>query len=184
MTISDLGEVQSAPPPHRAPRLIVVMGVSAAGKSSVSAALAEQLALPWLDADDLHPAANTEKMSAGQALTDEDRWPWLKEVARHLAAASGTGGVVIACSALRRAYRDHIRRDAPGAVFIHLTGPRALLIDRAACRVGHFMPATLLESQLNLLESLESDEAGTTLQVDASVLDLATGAASWVDSNV
>lgn len=183
MTRPDLEEVETSPPPDRTPRLIVVMGVSAAGKSSVSAALAQQLDLPWLDADDLHPSANTEKMAAGQRLTDEDRWPWLEEVARRLAATSGTGGVIIACSALRRAYRDHIRRDAPGAVFVHLTGPRGLLLDRAERRVGHFMPATLLESQLTLLEPLDQDEAGTTLQIDAPVSDIARDAAAWVTSH-
>nr|WP_268235368.1 gluconokinase [Microbacterium sorbitolivorans] len=137
------------------------MGVSAAGKSSVAAALAKMLAIPWVDADDLHPMENTAKMAAGHPLTDEDRGPWLVTVGTRLAASHDVGGVVVACSALRRAYRDLIRARAPETVFIHLTGPHQLLAERAQRRTGHFMPPALLESQLAALEPLDSDETGT-----------------------
>lgn len=168
----------------RSPVLVVVMGVSAAGKSSVAAALAERLEVPWVDADDLHPKENTAKIAAGHPLTDEDRWPWLATVGSRLAASHEAGGVVVACSALRRTYRDRIRAHAPETLFIHLTGPNALLAERAQNRTGHFMPPALLESQLAALEPLDTDEAGTTLQVQASVEDLAADAERWVSQRV
>lgn len=161
---------------------IVVMGVSAAGKSSVSAALATRLGVPWHDADDLHPAVNVEKMAAGIALTDDDRWPWLDAVGAELAAGEAAGGVIVACSALRRVYRDRLRAAAPGTVFVHLTGADALLAERAAARVDHFMPATLLASQLATLEPLQPDEAGVALDVIAPVTDLAEAAAQWIEA--
>ncbi|MGP3534353.1 gluconokinase [Microbacterium sp. RD1] len=161
------------------PPLLVVMGVSAAGKSSVAAALAEQLGVPWVDADALHPAANIAKMASGHPLDDSDRGPWLDEVGRVLAAGVGTGGIVVACSALRRAYRDRIRVAAPEASFVHLTGSAALLAARAAARVGHFMPATLLASQLAILEPLAADERGITLDVAPPAAELAESAARW-----
>ena len=100
---------------------VVVMGVSAAGKSTVSRLLAERLGMDFLDADDLHPASNRAKMSSGTPLTDEDRLPWLDRVGEELALRSASGAV-IACSALRRVYRDRIRARVPGAVFVHLHG--------------------------------------------------------------
>lgn len=156
------------------------MGVSAAGKSSVAAALAQRLDLPWIDADDLHPVENTVKMASGEPLTDEDRWPWLDTVANQLAASREVGGVVVACSALRRTYRNRIRTDAPESVFVHLTGSRALLTERAQRRTGHFMPSALLKSQLDALEPLEADEPGITLEVNASVTQLARAAERWI----
>ncbi len=145
--------------------LVCVMGVSAAGKSTVGTALAETLGVPFADADGLHPAANTAKMNAGTPLTDDDRWPWLDAVGAAFASASGTG-LVMACSALRRVYRDRIRAVAPDVVFVHLTGARELLASRAAARTDHFMPASLLDSQLATLEDLEPDEAGFDVIVD------------------
>ena len=147
------------------PPLIVIMGVSGSGKSTVGALLAETLGVPFADADDLHPASNVAKMAAGVPLTDGDRWPWLERVGGALAAASASG-LVIACSALKRPYRDAIRHAAPGAVFVHLDGSRELLEKRLAGRAGHFMPAALLDSQLASLEPLESDEAGMTVGID------------------
>jgi gluconokinase len=168
-------------PPEDVPGpAIVVMGVSAAGKSSVSAALAHRLALPWHDADDLHPPANVAKMAAGHPLDDADRAPWLDLVGAELAAGAASGGVIVACSALRRAYRDRIRALAPQALFVHLTGADALLAERAAARVGHFMPPTLLTSQLATLEPLQPDERGVALDVVAPVADLAEAAAEWI----
>jgi gluconokinase len=153
------------------PPLVCVMGVSAAGKSTVGRALSEALGVPFSDADDLHSDANRAKMAAGTPLTDDDRWPWLDAVGESLRAARDTG-LVMACSALRRAYRDRIRAAAPDVVFVHLDGTRELLAARIAARADHFMPSTLLESQLATLEPLESDEAGLVMDVAMPVADL------------
>ena len=142
--------------------LVVVMGVSGAGKSTVGAALATRLGVRFVDADSLHPAANVAKMAAGTPLTDADRWPWLALVGGALAGAASEG-LVVACSALRRAYRDAIRAAAPEVRFVHLTVSRAALDERVADRPGHFMPASLLDSQLEALEPLGADEAGVTV---------------------
>ena len=158
-----IGE-RSRPANEDAP-LICVMGVSAGGKSTVGIALAETLGVPFEDADPLHPEANRAKMNAGTALTDDDRWPWLDAVGERFGAASGTG-LVMACSALRRVYRDRIRAAAPGVVFVHLTGSPELLASRADARTDHFMPASLLDSQLATLEALGDDEAGIDVTVD------------------
>lgn len=145
--------------------LICVMGVSAAGKSTVGIALAAALGVPFEDADPLHSEANRAKMNAGTPLTDEDRWPWLDAVGGRFTAHE-SDGLVLACSALRRVYRDRIRAAAPGVQFVHLHGSRELLGSRADARTGHFMPPALLESQLATLEQLESDEAGMVVVVD------------------
>lgn len=139
------------------------MGVSGSGKSTVGEALAERLELPFTDADDLHPAANVDKMSAGQPLTDDDRWPWLAVVGQTLALAAHSG-LVVACSALKRSYRDAIRREAPSVLFVHLTGSRELLTQRIGRRENHFMPASLLDSQLADLEPLAEGE-GVTIDI-------------------
>ncbi|MFZ3582742.1 gluconokinase [Loktanella sp. DJP18] len=141
---------------------IIVMGVSGCGKSRIGAALAKGLVLRFLDGDSLHPPSNIAKMSRGEALNDADRAPWLDAVG----AALGTQADVIACSALKRAYRDRIRAQAPNTVFVHLAGTRAVLATRVASRPGHFMPPALLDSQLATLERLQPDEA-------AIVVDLA-----------
>lgn len=156
---------------------IVVMGVSAAGKSSVARGLAAQLVSTYIDADDLHPEVNVAKMAAGMALDDGDRWAWLDDVGRALAHRR----VVVACSALARRYRDRIRSHAPDAAFVHLHGSRDLLHTRARGREGHFMPPELLESQFAALEMLESDETGIVLDVDASVEELVERARSYVE---
>jgi carbohydrate kinase (thermoresistant glucokinase family) len=139
---------------------LVVMGVSGCGKSSLGAALATALVLPFTDADDLHPAANRAKMAAGQPLTDNDRWPWLQAVGAVLAAEAG----VVACSALRQAYRDRLRAAAGPVQFLHLVAPREVIAERLAARRGHFMPIALLDSQLATLEPLAPGE-GWTLEV-------------------
>lgn len=149
-------------------RLIVVMGVSGAGKSAVGIALAELLGAEFRDADSLHPATNVAKMAAGTPLTDADRWPWLDLVGRALAGASDAG-LVVACSALKRSYRDAIRAAAPTAEFVHLVVPRGVLGDRVANRPGHFMPVSLLDSQLETLEPLEPDEAGARVDSEGGV---------------
>ena len=146
---------------------VVVMGPSGVGKSIVGDALAERLAarfpgLDFIDSDALHPAGNVEKMRAGIALDDHDRLPWLLLVGESL--ASGEYGRVIACSALRRAYRDLIRRGCPDVAFLELTVPLDEHQARVSQRPGHFMPATLLESQLDALEPLEPDERGARIE--------------------
>ncbi|MFE6257365.1 gluconokinase [Agromyces sp. NPDC057865] len=154
----------TAPP---SPPRLVVMGPSGVGKSLVGAALAERLAarfpgLAFVDADDLHPAANVEKMRAGVPLDDADRSPWLQVVGEALAA--GDAGRVIACSALRRRYRDVIREACPDATFVELVVPTGELAGRLGSRPGHFMPASLLASQLEALEPIEADEAGARVE--------------------
>ena len=155
------------------PPLIVVMGVSDSGKSTVGELLATGLGIPFIDADDLHPITNVDKMTAGVPLTDEDRWPWLAKVGRAMAEARGTG-VVVACSALKRAYRDAIRSEAPSAEFVYLEGSRELLASRLGSREGHFMPATLLDSQLEALQPLGEGEAGITISIDHSPENIAS----------
>lgn len=145
--------------------LVCVMGVSAAGKSTVGAALADAIGVPFADADALHSEANRAKMAAGTPLTDDDRWPWLDAVGGRF-HESADQGLVMACSALRRIYRDRIRAVAPDVLFVHLHGSKDLLSQRAGARTDHFMPASLLDSQLATLENLESDEAGMTVVVD------------------
>ncbi|WES64058.1 gluconokinase [Microbacter sp. GSS18] len=159
---------------------VVVMGVSASGKSSVAAALAARLGVAWADADDLHPAANVRKMSSGIPLDDDDRRPWLAAVGARLADGAAAGGIVMACSALKRVYRDQLRAECPATVFVHLDGPRALLAARAGAREDHFMPPALLDSQIATLEPLESAERGVVIDVEASVDDIAEDAARWV----
>lgn len=156
------------------PPLVVVMGVSGSGKSTVGAALARRLGVPFLDGDDLHPEANVRKMASGHPLTDADRWPWLARVGRALAAA-GTTGLVIACSALRHSYRDAIRAEEPRAFFLHLSGDRQVLSARLAGRHGHFMPPALLDSQLETLEPL-AGEQGFAVDISASVEEIVAAA--------
>ncbi|MEU5052392.1 gluconokinase [Streptomyces sp. NPDC021096] len=147
--------------------VVVVMGVSGTGKTTVGPLVAEALGVPYAEGDDFHPPANIAKMSAGTPLDDADRAPWLDAIgdwARGRAEA-GAGGVV-SCSALKRAYRDRLRAAAPGTVvFLHLTGDRELIADRMAARKGHFMTTRLLDSQFATLEPLEADEVGVVVDV-------------------
>ena len=151
---------------------IVVMGVSGAGKSAVGTALAARLGATFKDADHLHPLPNVQKMTAGVPLTDEDRWPWLRLVGAEL-AAEHPHGIVVACSALKRAYRDAIRAAAPSTRFILLKVDPSVLKDRLVQRPGHFMPVSLLTSQLETLEALETDEAGMTVTSEGGIEELA-----------
>jgi gluconokinase len=154
--------VSPAPPP-----VLVVMGVSGSGKSTVGAAIAQRLRVPFADADDFHPPANIAKMTAGQALDDDDRRPWLRAIGEWLAAHPD--GAVISCSALKRSYRDLLRSCAPEVAFLHLEGDHEVIARRQASRPGHFMPASLLASQFATLEPLRPDERGTTIDVDQGV---------------
>lgn len=146
---------------------IVVMGVSGSGKSTVGAALAQRLRAPFGDADDFHPPANIEKMTAGQALNDDDRLPWLESIGEWL--AQHPHGGVMSCSALKRKYRDQLRRHCAEIEFLHLEGTLETIGRRQASRPGHFMPAALLASQFETLEPLEPDEHGVAIDVDQSI---------------
>lgn len=148
--------------------LLVAMGVSGSGKSVVGAALAQRLRVPFVDADDLHPRANIEKMSRGHALDDHDRHPWLETIGEWLVAHEQGGGVV-ACSALKRKYRDQLRHHSRRVQFVHLDGTRDVIAGRQASRPGHFMPGSLLTSQFQTLEHLAPDEAGLVIDVDQGV---------------
>ncbi|MET7771797.1 gluconokinase [Nocardia sp. NPDC005366] len=141
------------------------MGVSGAGKSTVGARLAAALDVDYADGDDFHPAANIEKMTAGIALTTDDRAPWLDAIATWLADHRKPGGVV-SCSALERGYRDRLRKAVARAFFVHLDADRDELDRRMSARRGHFMPTALLDSQLDALQPLAADENGVT--VDAT----------------
>ena len=147
---------------------IVVMGVSGSGKSTVGAALAQRLRVPFADADDFHPAANIAKMTAGQPLNDDDRYPWLEAIGEWLAQHCDSGGVM-SCSALKRKYRDQLRRHCAGIEFLHLEGTPEVIGRRQASRPGHFMPASLLASQFDTLEPLEPDERGISIDVDQNI---------------
>lgn len=145
------------------PMVVVVMGVSGSGKTTVGRALAARLGVPYAEADDFHPAANIDKMSAGVALTDEDRRPWLRAIAAWIGEQAAGG--VVTCSALRRSYRDLLRSAAARVWFLHLDGERALIAARIAARTGHFMPPALLDSQFADLEPLDPDEPGLAVDV-------------------
>ncbi len=156
---------------------IVVMGVSGCGKSTVGEKLALQLDAKFIDGDDLHPEENKAKMAAGIALNDEDRWPWLDKVGAALASEEK---LVIACSALKRKYRERILSKASDVIFFHLEGSRELLAERMASRSNHFMPASLLDSQLAALEPLEFDEPGHTVNINQPVTRIVETALSFI----
>lgn len=166
------GDIKPAAP---ARHHIVVMGVTSCGKSTVGAAIAGRIGAEFVDGDSLHPQSNIDKMASGSPLNDGDRAPWLAEIGRRFSASDS--GLVIACSALKRAYRDIIRSGDPSVLFVHLHGTRELLASRMAARPGHFMPLSLLDSQLETLEELQADEA-------AVVVDIATPVGQIVDDAV
>ncbi|MEV7520149.1 gluconokinase [Streptomyces sp. NPDC091371] len=149
-------------------RVIVVMGVASTGKTTVGGLLAEALGVPYAEGDAFHPAANVAKMSAGTPLEDADRWPWLDSIGEWIRNSARLRGGVVAASSLKRVYRDRLRAPAPGAVFVHLTGERPLIERRMSARKGHFMPASLLDSQFATLEPLQADELGVTVDVSGS----------------
>jgi gluconokinase len=156
---------------RRTPPLVVVMGVSGAGKSTVGRAVAERLGVEYADGDDFHSAANVAAMQEGFALDDEQRRPWLDSVGSWLQEHHSSGGV-ISCSALRRVYRDHLTSMAPDAFYLHLVLDDAVARSRMEHRT-HFMPSALLKSQLELLEPLEPDEQGATVDAGQTPEEIA-----------
>jgi gluconokinase len=151
----------------RPPITVVLMGVTGSGKSSVMAPLARRLRAVSAEGDAFHPDANVRKMAAGMPLTDEDREPWLQAIADWIGAREAESvDAVVTCSALRRRYRDVLRKGHPSVRFVHLRAPRAVLERRLAARTGHYMPASLLPSQLDTLEPLGPEEPGFEVGVD------------------
>jgi gluconokinase len=159
------------------PTYIVVMGVSGSGKTTLATGLSRRLGWEFQEGDELHPPANVEKMSRGEPLTDEDRRPWLEAIGRWIDARTAAGvSAVLTCSALRRSYRDLLRAGRPGVVFCHVTADPEQIRSRIEHRQGHYMPPSLLPSQLATLEPLEADERGVSVSASgdpAEVLDRA-----------
>ena len=152
---------------------LVVMGVSGSGKSTVAAMLAERLGAEYVDADWLHPKANVEKMQRGIPLDDEDRWPWLRAIAARMHELRAKGrGCVVACSALKRAYRDVLRDGSADVRFVHLHGPAEAIAPRLSSRDGHFMPASLLASQFAALEPPQADEGAIVVSVELAPAEI------------
>ncbi len=144
---------------------LVVMGVSGCGKSTIARALHERLGWEYAEGDAYHPQANIDKMASGRPLVDEDRWPWLRILADWTAERDARGEpTIMACSALRRPYRDLLREGGEGTYFVHMHGDKGLLLERMESR-EHFMPPTLLESQLDTLEMLGPDERGIVVDI-------------------
>ena len=153
-----------------APCSLIVMGVSGSGKSTVGDALAKRLGWLFEDGDRFHPASNVAKMAAGHPLTDEDRWPWLRAIADEIDRLNAAGvRSVIACSALRRVYRDILVHGRSDIRLVYLDGTQHLIADRLGHRKGHFMPQGLLESQFKTLEPPSADERPVTVSIDAPV---------------
>jgi gluconokinase len=156
--------------------ILVVMGVCGCGKSRVGSDLAAKLGVRFIEGDDYHPPENRTKMAAGTPLDDDDRWPWLDRLAGELAQTVAEGqGAVLACSSLKRRYRDRLRQGAAGAVFVHLDGARAVIAERLGSRQGHFMAPTLLDSQLDALERPAPDEAHIVVRVEDPVESVVAG---------
>jgi carbohydrate kinase (thermoresistant glucokinase family) len=155
------------------------MGVSGCGKSTIGKLVAARLGIEFIDGDDLHPQGNIEKMSQGIPLNDEDREPWLETVARELNTLKSC---VIACSALKKSYRNTIRNLAPHSIFIHLHGSREVLVSRLGGRKGHFMPSNLLDSQLATLEGLAITEPGLVVDITKSENEIVNEIIAWIDT--
>ena len=153
-----------------APCALVLMGVSGSGKSTIAEALATRIGWRCEDGDKFHPESNVAKMSAGHPLTDEDRWPWLKAIADEIDRLCGKGQrAVVACSALKRAYRDVLVHGRNDVRIVFLDGTQELIAARLASRKGHFMPPGLLDSQFRTLQRPARDEHAVTVSIDAPV---------------
>jgi gluconokinase len=161
--------------------LVVVMGVSGCGKSTVGRLLARSLAAEFLEGDDLHPPRNVDRMAAGIPLTDDDRRDWLLGIAQQLAdARAGRHALVVSCSALKRGYRDTLRTASDDIAFVHLHADPALLEARMQARADHFMPSSLLQSQLQTLEPPLPDERAITLDAALPASQLAAQDVAWL----
>jgi len=156
------------------PVVLVVMGVSGSGKSTVAGLLANRLGWPFAEGDALHPPSNIDKMSRGQALTDADRRQWLDAVAQWVGARLDAGqDGLITCSALKRSYRDVIDQRGAGVVFVFLAGSKEIIAPRLAARQSHFMPPSLLDSQFADLEELGRDEPGIRVDIGPAPAEIA-----------
>ncbi|MGD6979828.1 MULTISPECIES: gluconokinase [Citricoccus] len=160
---------------------LVLMGISGSGKTTLAEGLATRLGRPYAEADRFHPPANIEKMAAGIPLTDEDRWPWLGTLRDWMDSQTGSGGTIVTCSALRRAYRDLLRQASGRVVFLHVISDPAVITERMMHRPGHFMPASLVPSQLATLEVLGEDEDGMVLENSGTVDELVERALDLVE---
>ena len=161
----------------RPTRHVVVMGVSGAGKTTVARGISELTGLTFAEADEFHSEANVARMRSGVPLDDAARWPWLRDLAAWMAARHAEGvSTVLACSALKRSYRDLLRQGPPDLDFVHLDGPAQVIRDRMSRRAGHYMPASLLDSQTAILEPLRPDESGVVLDVSLPPDELVTAA--------
>lgn len=183
MSVHPPAAPQPADDAAEASQRVVVMGVAGCGKTTVGQLLATHLGGGFVDGDTFHSEANVSKMRSGVALNDADRQPWLQHISAELRqAAQEDRTLVVGCSALKRSYRDLIRGAGLQVTFIHLHGSRELLTERLHTRPGHFMPASLLDSQLATLEMLGPDESGRVLDISAPAGDLALQAHRWVVS--
>ncbi len=154
-------DANAAVPPAWGPDLVIVMGVAGSGKTTVARGIAVSMQWLFAEGDAFHPEANVAKMHAGIPLTDEDRWPWLRIIGDWMTQQEDAGrSAVVTCSALRRVYRDLLRDGRPAVRFLHVTLPEVAIADRLEHREGHYMPPSLLPSQLATLEPLQPDEPG------------------------
>ncbi len=162
---------------RQGPLTLVVMGVSGVGKSSVAAELVDATGWVFAEGDEFHTQANRDKMAAGHPLDDDDRWPWLRRLADWIGEQEAAGqGAVVTCSALKRAYRDLLCDGHPSVRFVHLTASDELVAERISARKGHYMPPTLLESQLRTLEPLQPDEPGVAVDTTGDQASVARSA--------
>eukprot|EP00667_Euglena_gracilis_P023441 EG_transcript_26480 len=163
--------------------IIVVMGVCGCGKSTVGQALADALGVQFVDGDTYHPAANVQKMHSGVPLTDEDRIPWLQAIADDIRLWVAAGrSTVVACSALKRAYRDTLRSAGGAVYFLHLNGTRDVLAQRVGQRTAHFMPLALLDSQLATLQPVDGEVKCLTVDVSQPVEEVVALALAWLSN--
>jgi len=160
----------------------VVMGVSGTGKTTISKAIAEKYGYIFLEGDDYHPKENIDIMSSGRALTDENRFPWLIELSSVAAAERQKSSVLVTCSALKRIYRDEIRKHVPDVVFIHLEGGFDYIAQLVSQREGHFMPLSLLQSQFDTLEPLQADEDGVKVSIENGIETVLQDATAFMNA--